>query len=140
MCGLCCRTDRFRRRLWQVRRIAATDDRRLPRRDAAQDHTGFANWDAWLDVAGVRNVATGRGLRINNCAAVLQAAIDGRGIALGRGIMARDNLKSGRLVRLFPKTTLASELAYYVVYRSESASLLKLVAFRDWLFEEALSG
>ena len=98
---------------------------------------GFASWQAWLDHAGVTGVDTTRGLRINNSAAVLQAAIDGHGVALARSVMVRDDLASGRLVRLFPQIDQASELAYYVVYRAECASLPKLLAFRDWLLGEA---
>jgi LysR family transcriptional regulator, glycine cleavage system transcriptional activator len=99
--------------------------------------SGFATWDAWLEKAGAKEVGTKRGLRINSSAAVLQAAIDGQGIALARSIMARDDLAAGRLVRLFPAITFASALAYYVVYRPECATLSKLVAFRDWLVSEA---
>lgn len=98
---------------------------------------GFATWDAWLERAGARQVATGRGMRINNSAAVLQAAIDGRGIALARSIMAHEDLVAERLVRLFPEIEFPAALAYYVVYRPECATLPKLVAFRDWLLEEA---
>ena len=101
---------------------------------------GFATWSTWLEQADAVNVATRRGLRINNSAAVLQAAIDGHGIALARSIMARDDLAAGRLVRLFPKVKLASRLAYYVVYRPECADLPRLVAFRDWLASEASEG
>lgn len=101
---------------------------------------GFATWEAWLDAAGVKGVSTKRGLRINNSAAVLQAAIDGHGVALARSVMARDDLAAGRLVRLFPNLTLTSELAYYVVYRPECCALPKLAAFRDWLVEEVSAG
>ena len=98
---------------------------------------GFATWSTWLEKADAVDVAAKRGLRINNSAAVLQAAIDGHGVALARSIMARDDLAAGRLVRLFPQVELASTLAYYVVYRPESAGLPRLVAFRDWLASEA---
>ncbi len=99
--------------------------------------TGFATWESWLDRAGAPAALTQRGLRINNSAAVLQAAIDGHGVVLARSIMARDDVAAGRLVRLFPEITVASHLAYYVVYRPECSTLPKLVAFRDWLYEEA---
>lgn len=98
---------------------------------------GFASWRAWLRAAGVQHVDTKRGMQINNSAAVLQAAIDGHGVALGRSVMAQDDLRSGRLVRLFPEIDFDSALAYYVVYRPACASSPRLVAFRDWLFEEA---
>lgn len=98
---------------------------------------GFPTWGAWLQKAGVTHVATTRGMKINNSAAVLQAAIDGQGVALARSVMARDDLATGRLMRLFPNITFPSTLAYYVVYRPECASLPRLAAFRDWLLKEA---
>lgn len=98
-------------------------------------HTGFPTWDSWLRMAGVAGASTARGMKINNSAAVLQAAIDGQGIALARSVMARDDLAAGRLMRLFPEIKFESTLAYYVVYRQECATLPRLKAFRDWLFE-----
>ena len=77
------------------------------------------------------------GQRINNSAAVLQAAIDGQGVALARSVMAHDDLAAGRLVRLFPQVRLESALAYYVVYRPECIAQPKVAAFRDWLLREA---
>lgn len=117
----------------------------LPRETLIDDlsmdgHTGFPTWDSWLQKAGVTEAAAKRGMRINNSAAVLQAAIDGLGVALARSVMARDDLAAGRLVRLFPEIDCVSELAYYVVYRPECASLPRLVAFRDWLISEANAG
>jgi len=100
-------------------------------------HTGFPTWDPWLQRAGVKSAAARPGLKINNSAAVLQAAIDGRGVALARSVMAHDDLAAGRLVRLFPEVRFVSPLAYYVVYRPESAGLPRLVSFREWLFKEA---
>jgi LysR family glycine cleavage system transcriptional activator len=107
---------------------------------SVDSHAGFASWDAWLQKAGVTTVTTKRGMRINNSAAVLQAAIDGHGVALARSVMARDDLAAGRLVRLFPEVEFTSALAYYVVYRTECASLPRLAAFRDWLVSEAMAG
>ncbi|MEM5312519.1 transcriptional regulator GcvA [Paraburkholderia sp. JHI869] len=100
-------------------------------------HLGFASWSDWLRRAGTESVDARRGMRINNSAAVLQAAVDGYGVALARSVMACDDLAAGRLVQLFPNVKWTSELAYYIVYRGESVSLPKLVAFREWLIEEA---
>ena len=100
-------------------------------------HAGFTTWASWLEATGMREVSTQRGMKINNSAAVLQAAIDGQGVALARSVMARDDLAAGRLIRLFPDIQFVSPLAYYVVYRSECGGLPRLKAFRDWLFEEA---
>jgi LysR family transcriptional regulator, glycine cleavage system transcriptional activator len=101
------------------------------------DSAGFPSWQAWLRKAGVKGGAAPRGMKINNSAAVLQAAVDGRGVALARSVMAHDDLAAGRLVRLFPHVSFASPLAYYIVYRAECASLPRLAAFRAWLLREA---
>ena len=98
---------------------------------------GFPSWEAWLHRARVHRMEAARGMKINNSAAVLQAAIEGHGVALARSVMARDDLAAGRLVRLFPRVSFDSALAYYVVYRPERSSLPRLKAFRDWLFAEA---
>ncbi|MDR3095591.1 MAG: transcriptional regulator GcvA [Paraburkholderia sp.] len=100
-------------------------------------HARFPSWGKWLEKAKVTGVPAARGMKINNSAAVLQAAIEGRGVALARSVMAHDDLAAGRLVRLFPKIRFESELAYYVVYRPECASLPRMMVFRDWLMREA---
>ena len=105
---------------------------------------GFPSWDDWLVQASLTNAAlskvdTSRGMQINNSAAVLQAVINGHGVALARSVMARDDVAAGRLVRLFPEITFSSPLAYYVVYQAESAHMATLKAFRDWLFAEVSS-
>ena len=98
--------------------------------------TGFMTWNVWLKRTGA-DITTQRGMRINNSAAVLQAAIEGQGIALARSIMAHNDLAAGRLVRLFPDITVPSALAYYVAYRPECATLSRSEAFRGWLVREA---
>lgn len=100
-------------------------------------HAGFPTWDMWLREVRAPGIVTSRGMKINNSAAVLQAAIEGRGVALARSVMAHDDLVAGRVVRLFPDMQFASELAYYVVYRPERAGLPSLIAFRNWLMREA---
>jgi len=103
-----------------------------------EGHPGFPTWSAWMRKVGIDDVpASSRGMSINNSAAVLQAVAEGRGVALARGVMAKDDLAAGRLVRLFPDIAFTSDLAYYVVYRPEMASVARLVTFREWLHEEA---
>ncbi len=100
-------------------------------------HSGFPTWEAWLARAGVEASPKKRGMQINNSAAVLQAAIDGHGVALARSVMVRDDLAAGRLIRLFPEIDFQSELAYYLVYRPGCATLPRLLAFREWIIGQA---
>ncbi len=98
----------------------------------------FPTWSTWLRHARVAHqAAVSRGLRINNSAAVLQAAIDRQGVALARSVMAHDDVASGRLVRLCPSIRMASPLSYYVVYRADPAGSPRIEAFRQWLLGEA---
>lgn len=99
---------------------------------------GFPTWDMWLSKAGVASRSdTARSLKINSSAAVLQAAIDGHGVALARSVMVRDDLAAGRLVRLFPSIRMDSPLSYYVVYRADCAELPRIQHFRQWLLRQA---
>lgn len=100
---------------------------------------GFPNWRNWLDVAGYTQVGAEHGLRINNSAAVLQAAVERQGLVLARSVMVQDDLSTGRLIRPLLENSVdwSLEQAYYVVYRPESAELSKIEAFRDWLLTEA---
>ena len=100
-------------------------------------HAGFPTWETWMEKAGLGGGANLRGMQINNSAAVLQAAIEGHGVALARSAMVHDDLAAGRLVRLFPELDGASGLAYYIVYRPECANAPKVQAFRDWLIRQA---
>ncbi|GAD21696.1 transcriptional regulator GcvA [Acidovorax sp. MR-S7] len=133
-----CSADLLRRR--RLRRPAELVSQTLIHDLSVDSSQGFASWDAWFEKAGVAGAGTRRGLRINNSAAVLQAAIDGQGVALARSVMARDDVAAGRLVRLFPAIEFRSALAYYIVYREECAHLPRLVAFRDWLVAEEARG
>jgi LysR family glycine cleavage system transcriptional activator len=126
----------------RLRKPSDLSDLKLIHDLSVDPRRGFATWNGWLKHAGASsgaNIETKRGLRINNSAAVLQAAIDGQGVALARSPMVRDDLAAGRLVRLFPEIELASAFSYYIVFRPECAMLPKLVAFRDWLLHEASS-
>ena len=93
------------------------------------------DWGAWLARHGVGDVDATLGLRFNTSADVLNAAVAGAGVAIGKTALAVDDLKSGRLVCLFDAVT-AEQSAYYVVSAPDSAVREKIAPFRDWLFEE----
>ena len=94
------------------------------------------DWAMWLRAAGVIDIDTNRGLRFNQVALALDAAIAGRGVTLARDVFAADDLAAGRLVRPFGKAMPVS-FAIYVVIPPALVAAPKVKAFRDWLFEEA---
>jgi LysR family transcriptional regulator, glycine cleavage system transcriptional activator len=66
----------------------------------------------------------------------MEAAVTGQGIALGRLSATRSDLLSGKLVRLSDHSLRVS-YCHYAVHPIASESNPALVAFRDWLVEDA---
>ncbi|MFZ4877221.1 transcriptional regulator GcvA [Janthinobacterium sp. Mn2066] len=101
-------------------------------------HPVYPSWRSWLAYAGVNShsIDAERGLQINDSAAVMQAAIAGSGVALGRSMLVEKDLADGRLVRPFGPA-LPCAFAYYIVARAETFQRPAIAAFRDWLLAEA---
>ncbi|HYG85836.1 MAG TPA: transcriptional regulator GcvA [Azospirillum sp.] len=93
-------------------------------------------WGNWLAAAGVDGIEVSRGQHFTDSALVLQAAMEGHGVALARQVLAADDLAAGRLVRPFD-VTLTGKYAYYLVAPPHYFSRPKVNAFRGWLFTEA---
>jgi LysR family glycine cleavage system transcriptional activator len=67
---------------------------------------------------------------------LIDAAIDGQGIALARTALAASDLISGRLVRPID-VSLRMSNTYWIVCPKVTSSLPKIVSFRVWLLAEA---
>lgn len=99
--------------------------------------SGFPTWSEWFRFVGLEPKKAGRGLRINSSAAVLQAAMAGRGVALARGILVADDLANGSLFRPFAGLAMPLKHSWYLVHRPEAGSLAKVMAFKNWIAAEA---
>lgn len=96
-----------------------------------------ANWRLWLKAAHLEDIDPARGLRFNMEAMLVQAAIDGLGVALASSALVGGDLDAGRLVRPFGDShEIAPEFAHYIVYPKASEAIPKVVAFRDWALDE----
>lgn len=93
-------------------------------------------WRAWLLAAGVEGVDPTRGPIFTDSGMLIQAAVAGQGVALGRQALAAADLRAGRLVRIFD-LNLPTEFAYYFVCPEATADWPKIRAFREWLLAEA---
>lgn len=93
----------------------------------------FPGWAEWLQKAGSNANPGDRGFRINSTAAVIQAAVAGRGVALVRKALVAQELDSGRLVHLLPDIKWPVKWAYYVVASSKALRRYEVSAFHDWL-------
>jgi LysR family glycine cleavage system transcriptional activator len=94
------------------------------------------DWRVWLKAAGVSGINPEKGPRYNYSNLVLQAAMAGEGVALGRTAIAQDALRQGLLVRPF-EFAIPSDYAYWIVCPENRKDQPKLRAFADWLLEEA---
>jgi len=94
-------------------------------------------WPRWFTAAGAAGaVDTARGPAFDDHSNAIQAAIDGRGVALGRTALVGDDLLAGRLVRPFERV-IPADIAYWIVCPKGTAGRPKIVAFREWLLAEA---
>jgi len=117
------------------------NDGRLPKDPASMlsmplliDHN--LSWRAWFKSAGLKLDRDVRGTSFTDTNALMEAAVTGQGIALGRLSVSRSDILSGRLVRL-SEHSLRVAHCHYVVHPISSESNPALVAFREWLIEEA---
>ena len=97
-----------------------------------------ADWKNWFQEAGIDDAAAVHGPVLNRASMVIDAAINGQGIALARTTLAAWDLINGHLVRPFALALPLSK-TYWIVCPKAAANLPKIVTFRDWLLAEAAS-
>ena len=93
-------------------------------------------WSQWFDAAGVIDAETSRGLTLNRASMLIDAAVDGQGVALARTTLAAWDLISGRLIRPFD-VGLKVTRTYWIVCPKATSTKPKVATFRDWLLAEA---
>ncbi len=93
-------------------------------------------WSAWFEAAGMALAKPRHGPTFNRASMLLDAAVDGQGIALARTTLAAWDLISGRLVRPFP-VSMPLPQTYWIVCPAAASKLAKIETFRAWLMAEA---
>lgn len=94
----------------------------------------WTTWSRWFEAAGV-NDPIAQGPVLNSASMLIDAAVDGQGVALARTTLAAWDLISGRLMRPFD-VSLQMPNTYWIVCPKATASLPKNVLFRKWLLAE----
>jgi DNA-binding transcriptional LysR family regulator len=80
--------------------------------------------------------ARGHGLTLNRASMLIDAAVDGQGVALARTTLAAWDLINGGLVRPFD-VGLKLARTYWIVGPKATSAKPKVATFRDWLLAEA---
>jgi LysR family glycine cleavage system transcriptional activator len=93
------------------------------------------NWTRLFEAAGVK-ASVGPGPVLNRASMLIDAAIDGQGIALARTALAAWDLVNGRLVRPVD-VSLRMANTYWIACPKAASNVPKIATFRDWVLAEA---
>ena len=102
------------------------------------DPTGrwpWLSWSAWLEWMGIEELVPAGTMGYAQYDQVVQAAIHGQGIALGRMSVGDDLVREGKLVTLFGRRQRLAR-AFHAVYAEEARARPEARLFVDWVREE----
>jgi LysR family glycine cleavage system transcriptional activator len=124
--------------------LAASTDNPLVKPEDLEHHVllylehpraAWLDWDLWFHALGLRDFEPAGKLHFSHYDQLIQAAVDGHGVALGRHPLLRRLLKERKLVAPF-KNKIASSRAYYVVESPAARAKAHVRDFTDWLVKE----
>jgi DNA-binding transcriptional LysR family regulator len=104
--------------------------------DDPEGRTPWLDWRSWLISNGQPGLKAAGALRFRIYDQVVQAAVGGQGVALGRLPMLAAHLRDGRLVAPFAKKYDTAR-SYFALAAPRAAEREDVAAFLRWLAEEA---
>jgi LysR family transcriptional regulator, glycine cleavage system transcriptional activator len=106
--------------------------------DDAHPGNRFVTWQHWLQRHGAADVQPRQRVSINYGHQIIQAAMAGQGIALGRLGMIHDVLARGELAEPFgPQARQQVNAAYWLIPLPGAVLRPELTLFLDWLRDQA---
>lgn len=106
--------------------------------DTPHPGADFPSWQEVLDAPGAPETRD-NGLHINSTAAVILAALSGRGVAIVRRALVQQLIETGQLVQLHPDRRWPLKWSYYLVTPQQSTLRAEVKVFHDWLLQDVLS-
>ncbi len=94
------------------------------------------DWSQWFEYMGHDSPRRLPGVISNDYSLILQAALDGQGVALGWHHIVGGLVESGRLVRL-SKRSVTTDEPFVILAKSEPIDGADAALFRAWLIEQA---
>ena len=104
--------------------------------DDPEGRVPWVNWKTWLTANGEPQLKAAGSLRFSLYDQVIQAALGGQGVALGRVPMVSELLESGRLAAPFAKRY-DSQRGYYVLVAPHARARADVAAFVSFIREQA---
>jgi len=93
-------------------------------------------WSEWFAAHWLDGIGAQPSLAFGQFTMVLQAAIAGLGVAIAPSFLARPELAAGELIGLFEPIVQTGQGDFFA-YPVEKKDFAPIVAFRDWILEEA---
>jgi LysR family transcriptional regulator, glycine cleavage system transcriptional activator len=95
----------------------------------------WKNWTRWFEAAGVTDPVA-HGPVLNSASMLIDAAVDGHGVALARTALVAWDIVNRRLVRPID-VSLRMAHTYWIVCPKVTSRVPKIAMFRNWLLAEA---
>lgn len=102
----------------------------------------WLSWEVWFELTQTQGVKPAGMLRFSHYDQLIQAAVEGHGIALGRSRFVGQWVKQGKLVLPFGKRymcTPSDSRAYFLVPSPRAAARAEVKKFGQWLQRQALA-
>jgi len=96
---------------------------------------GMPSWADFFEEVGVDHANANRGVRFSSADHSIDAAVEGSGILLATELIVCDDIRNGRLKKLFD-VTVTTRRALYFVCPDGREDVAKIAAFRTWLQQE----
>lgn len=93
-------------------------------------------WHDWFDSFEVEFIDKGEGLRLNDYALVIQAAMAGEGVAIGWRHVVESLFKKRLLVPVLPQSWITGE-EFHLIWSNKATLSEPAEQVRDWMIEEA---
>lgn len=98
----------------------------------------YRTWTHWLEAVGAKGVNPRRGIICGDRNSMLAAALEGQGVGITSDLFAANDLKSGRLVKVFDAEVSAT-FGIYAVCLPRRLNDPLISGTMDWLVREAQS-
>ncbi|RLA14062.1 MAG: transcriptional regulator [Gammaproteobacteria bacterium] len=95
-------------------------------------------WRDWFKAFGLDYVDNGEGLRLNDYALVIQAAMSGEGIAMGWSHVVSPLTERGLLLAVLPDSWITDE-EFHLIWSERTTLSPPAQQVRDWIIDEALT-
>ena len=95
----------------------------------------WLNWAQWFDALKIPEVKPSGELRFSHYDQLIQAAIDGEGVALGRNPLVARLIRKGLLAAPFDRKAVTSR-EYFIIVAAPAAGRTEVKDFVAWLLDE----